>query len=264
MSGKGRRARFYAPLDRGAPAGRQQHGHRQRGVEVGQEEGVADQVAPDEGVRLVDPPDPQRRRSGAGELHGHPVADRQVVGVGGGRVDEQLPVGQGGLAARRHVQNEGRGEVAGGDGGEVRHCLAELELALIDGRGRRDPGDRGRGHRHRIAEGPRAGGCGRRDDHVGGDGLVHAGGGRLGQRRPEHGDGRDQGQTDHQGRRRLGRPPGAAHRVLPTQLARHAEGPGQGASDDARERAGHRRGQHGHADEEGHRAQPHRAGWPAR
>ena len=37
----------------------------------------------------------------------------------------------------------------------------------------------------------------RRNEQVGTDGLVDAGRGRLRNRRPEHGDGRDQGDADH-------------------------------------------------------------------
>ncbi len=88
------------------------------------------------------------------------------------------------------------------------------------------------------------------DDQVGADGVVHAARGRPRQRGAEHGDGRDEGQADHEGRRRLRRAPRAAHGVLAAQPARHAEQAGQRAADDARHRPRHRRRQPGDADED--------------
>ena len=55
----------------------------------------------------------------------------------------------------------------------------------------------------------------------------------------------------------LGGAPGAAHGVLPAELARFAEQPGQRTADHARQRPGDRRGQHGDADEDAHRADAH-------
>ena len=170
------------------------------------------------------------------------------------------PGGQGGRRARGHPQDHRVGQVGGGYRGEPGQRVLELERPAVEGGGGGDAGHGRRRGRHRVAE---LAGTGGRHDQVGADRLVRAARGRPGQRGAEDGHRGDQGQADHEGRRRLGGPPRAAHGVLPAELARHAEQPGQRAPDHAGQRARDRRGQRGDPDEQAGRADARRAGWPA-
>ena len=83
---------------------------------MAQEERRTYQVAADEGVRLEDPSDAHRGRTGQRELHRHGVPDCQMIGVGRGRVDEQTALGKHVRAARCHAQDDGLGQRL------CRHC----------------------------------------------------------------------------------------------------------------------------------------------
>src|SRR5690348_12248506 len=80
-------------VDRGAAGAQQQSGRRPGGIVLG-EERRAHHVAADQRVGLVDAADAQRGPAGLGEPGADRVAHGQVVGGGGGGVDEQFAAGQ--------------------------------------------------------------------------------------------------------------------------------------------------------------------------
>ena len=134
--------------------------------------------------------------------------------------------------------------------------LPELELVAVDGGRGSHAGDAGRRRRHRWAEAAGSTRCCGRDDEVCGDGVVDAGGGRAWTGRHR---------TPRWPRRGPARPSG------PTRLRRAAAGCAWSSHDPTgpRSRASrasgrpmtldigrrHGRGQHGHPDEDQHRAE---------
>ena len=218
-----------------------------------EEEPVADDEAADERVGLEDPADPHRAGAGLGEADRDRRADGEVIGARGVGVDQQLAGGQGrGAPPVGDVQVDRLREPVGRRGGQAGERAAELELALVDGRDGRDPGQaRDRGD-HRAAEAARAA-----DDVVGVDRAVDLVGGRGAQRGAEHGDRRHQRQADHQRRGGLGGPARVAHRVLAPQPSRHPEQGGQRPSEGARQRPRGERHQHAGGDEHGEGAHAH-------
>ena len=189
------------------------------------------------------------------EPHGDRVADDEVVRAGRCGVDEQIAGGERPAGARRHVQNDGLGEVLRPQAEDGLERAPDLELVAVDGVRGGDARDAGRHLRHRGAEGAGSVLARGGDDQVRADGVVDAARGRARQRRAEHGDRRDKGQPDHQGRRRLRCAPRAAHGVLPAQAARGAEQARQRAADHARHRPRHGGRQHGHPHEDQHRTE---------
>ena len=223
-----------------------QHSVGLRVLEVADVEGLADQEAPDELVGLKDASDAHRRVPGERELDWHPVTHGEVVRVGRRRVDQKIPRGQRLRRARGHGEDQGLRQVLGRDAPQAHDRLLELELSAVHGRRRRDAGHTGHGRRHRGAERSRTVAVGIAHNDVGGDGLVDARRGGLRDRRAEHRDHRDQGESHHQGGSGLGRPARATHGVLATEATGHSEQPGQRPTDHTGHRPGHRGGQSGH------------------
>ena len=81
--------------------------------------------------------------------------------------------------------------------------------------------------------------------------------GRRAQRCPEHGDRRDERQSDHQGGGGLRRPSRVAHRVLAPEPPWHAAQRRQRTPDRARQRSRQQRHKQGHGDKDRQRADTH-------
>ena len=89
------------------------------------------------------PPMRSGRPTGLGELAGTLDADRQVLGVGGGRVDRELAGAQRGRTGTgRHPEDHRLARLTGRHGGEPDSVLPSSNSPAVDGGDRGDPRDR--------------------------------------------------------------------------------------------------------------------------